>query len=134
EAARKLSSDLGISFRDNQPMINFGLNHTFDEAFEAQKDWIDDLPSWLAHRNDVRDLRMKKGFCEWPWLNMAVEWDGTVKPCCYVYPWKHSFGNILTQDVKAVWNGESYRNARRFIRSGKSPDDGICCFCREHSG
>jgi len=132
--AMRLARELGIGFRDNRPMINFGLLGPFEEAFAAHAGFIEDLPSWLEHRNRVQAERRNNGFCDWPWVNMEVAWDGTVKPCCYVYSIRHGFGNLLRQDFKEIWNGEKYRNARLLIGKGKASDDCLCLFCREHAG
>jgi radical SAM protein with 4Fe4S-binding SPASM domain len=59
--------------------------------------------------------------CFWPWLTIFIDHDGSVYPCDQS---DISYGNLLRQEFKEVWNGELYVETRRFL-SGKA--------CARHS-
>ena len=44
------------------------------------------------------------------WYSMLVRSDGTIAPCCILQ--QKRLGNIFTQSVAEVWNGEAYRRFR----------------------
>ncbi|MGD9101507.1 MAG: radical SAM protein [Anaerolineae bacterium] len=64
--------------------------------------------------------------CDWSWWGTYVTWDGYVTPCCIMcYPEIFNFGNLLQQDMRALWNGPAYCKFRAELRSDAPPS-----FCR----
>lgn len=60
--------------------------------------------------------------CKWPWSSVFISSDGNVVPCCVVSdPKIVSFGNILKEDFKRIWNCSSYKIFRKNIKSNKIP-------------
>lgn len=55
------------------------------------------------------------GFCEWPWAGMTVNPEGSISPCCAMEDQADDFGNAFTEPWGALWNGRSYRTARRHV-------------------
>ncbi|MBM4267902.1 MAG: radical SAM protein [Deltaproteobacteria bacterium] len=56
------------------------------------------------------------GFCEWPWAGMTINPEGSVSPCCAIEDQADDFGNVFAERWSALWNGRSYRTARRHVR------------------
>jgi radical SAM protein with 4Fe4S-binding SPASM domain len=71
--------------------------------------------------------------CDWPWRGAYVSYDGRAMPCCMVStPDRIEFGNMASESVAAVWNGESYEAFRKRLSSDDPPD--ICRSCAVYSG
>lgn len=44
--------------------------------------------------------------CLRAWTTPVITWDGNLLPCCFDKDAGHSFGNIIEQPFKSIWNGE----------------------------
>lgn len=51
--------------------------------------------------------------CRLPWETIAVNWDGTVSPCAVDFNEDHSVGDVNTESLQDIWNGERMRRFRR---------------------
>ena len=72
--------------------------------------------------------------CIRPWLTISVLWDGRVVPCCYDYDGKFILGDLNTQTIEEVWNGEKARQLRRSSINGNYMQNKLCSHCREREG
>ena len=71
--------------------------------------------------------------CAWPWTGAYVSYDGFAMPCCMVAtPDRINFGNMLTEGVLPVWDGEPYRRFRAQLESDTPPE--ICRTCALYTG
>lgn len=68
------------------------------------------------------------------WHMPFVTVDGHVYPCCAQNergdrPWQNAraMGNVLRDGFRAVWAGEGYRQLRKRMRDGQTPE--YCCEC-----
>jgi MoaA/NifB/PqqE/SkfB family radical SAM enzyme len=67
--------------------------------------------------------------CMRPWTLMYISARGSAFPCC-IAPFSTvdlshlSLGNVFTQDLAAIWNGERYQEFRRRLLSAEPPE---CC-------
>lgn len=67
--------------------------------------------------------------CYWPWRAIVVNWNGQIDPCCgknYLQP----FGNILSQSLDEIWNGDEYKSARDWIAGRKEGVSFPAIVCR----
>lgn len=56
--------------------------------------------------------------CFWLWYTMLIDTDGTVYPCLGQQRQKKNYyGNLLTDDLEDIWNGEKYVKMRSFLTS-----------------
>ena len=60
--------------------------------------------------------------CSFPWFSMYITVEGDVKPCCMFSYLDTKFGNLLQEDIHAIWNNEKYQQFRQILRQGKYPD------------
>jgi radical SAM protein with 4Fe4S-binding SPASM domain len=68
--------------------------------------------------------------CDFPWRRMVIAWSGDVVPCCHDYDVKMSLGNVQTESLAQIWNGEKMQALRNeFIRGNVS--NPVCRDC-EH--
>jgi MoaA/NifB/PqqE/SkfB family radical SAM enzyme len=90
----------------------------------ADKIHITELHNWAGTLNRESDVNYP---CYRPWLTFTVLWDGRVSLCCADFDGKTILGNLKTQSIEQVWNGDAYRAARRQHLESGGPD--ICRAC-----
>ena len=73
-----------------------------------------------------------KNWCKRLWLNPAVNWDGTVSPCCFDKDAEYAFANIFVdnQKFKKIWNNEKYKLFRQQIMIDRKSIE-MCANCSE---
>ncbi|MBU0755052.1 MAG: radical SAM protein, partial [Planctomycetes bacterium] len=111
-------------------------------AWISDPDWIPDNDRYSRYKNKAdsasgdkkRDVEIKKPAqvsCHWLWNSIVINWDGSVHPCCSHHDKALGFGNIFEQPFEEVWNGQRYREARRFVRTRETTcDDNVCFACK----
>ena len=72
--------------------------------------------------------------CILPWIHLQVDSDGSVRPCCNANKSIKPIGNILKENVVAVWNNAQYRELREKMISGIEADDCKPCYDSERLG
>jgi len=92
-------------------------------------------PSFNRYNYDGRDYVLKgeiKNWCKRLWLNPAVNWDGSVSPCCFDKDAEYAFGNIYENDTsfKNIWNHENFLLFRKRILTNRKSVD-MCTNCSE---
>jgi radical SAM protein with 4Fe4S-binding SPASM domain len=109
---------------------------TGELIFQNDEQKIDKSKEWLPQneaysRYDYKEKKRKNSdqTCKWLWSNPAVNPDGSISPCCAVYPEKLDFGNVLTDGFDAVWNNEKFVSARRVVAGKESELVTVCNTC-----
>ncbi len=101
-----------------------------EQAFIAQwkaradKIHITDLHNWAGTLHHDADVRFP---CYRAWLTFTVLWDGRVSLCCADFDGRHILGDLKTQSIVEVWNGEAYRATRAAHLDHGGPQ--ICQSC-----
>jgi MoaA/NifB/PqqE/SkfB family radical SAM enzyme len=69
--------------------------------------------------------------CGWHYTSAAINWDGTVAPCCTVYEKEHDFGTLAAGDsYMDVVNNQSFQAVReRFSGRRTNPVAEVCEHC-----
>lgn len=57
--------------------------------------------------------------CAKPFRELSVRWDGSVAVCCNDWRGTYKCGNVVTDGLDAVWNGEAMHAARRMLYHGE---------------
>jgi radical SAM protein with 4Fe4S-binding SPASM domain len=71
--------------------------------------------------------------CDWPWREAYVAYDGQAMPCCMVAtPDRQQLGNMVSDGVAAVWNGDAYQRFRERLASSDPPP--VCAGCAIYRG
>lgn len=71
-----------------------------------------------------------KEACDWPFGKCYVTVDGHVTPCCFLTnPDVESFGNLLQEPLRDIWNSKGYENLRYRIINGDLPQYCKDCQC-----
>jgi len=98
------------------------------------------LPSDKAHwyydveafeQGVLRPKVLPDNSCPWIYYSMAIHVNGDVVPCCRDPKGEEVMGNLLTQNLDEIWNGERYQNFRRRILSDQG-NVGICHLCSSY--
>lgn len=64
---------------------------------------------------DNKDIKLTKRTCFWLYLGCMIRPDGSMYPCCGRDFDRFSYGNILKQELKEIWNNKYYRISRNFF-------------------
>jgi hypothetical protein len=90
----------------------------------ADKIHITELHNWAGTLNRESDVNYP---CYRPWLTFTVLWDGRVSLCCADFDGTTILGDLNTQTIEDVWNGEAYRAVRHEHLESGGPD--VCRAC-----
>lgn len=83
--------------------------------------WYHEEDQTLVNRSHY-----EQQYCEYPWTSMTVMADGSVVPCTQDYDTEMVLGNVRTQTLDEIWNGEKYAEFRRWHVSGQFPEGHKC--------
>jgi len=130
EKAKKIAEELGIKI-DFLYMRTSQLIRRKGEKINEKlvQEWVSD--KFKVSSKESLSTINTKGRCIYPFSHLYVNPEGTTSPCCALYDEKTDFGNILTQNLKELWNNEKYKSARsRFSkRKLKKRVPTICDIC-----
>lgn len=68
--------------------------------------------------------------CSYLFTTMAINSDGEVVACCVDWSRKTKYGNVKTESLSNIWNGEELRNLRLLHLQGKRGENNACANCR----
>jgi radical SAM protein with 4Fe4S-binding SPASM domain len=91
--------------------------------------WFYDEPSFDA--GILRPKALPDNMCPWIYYSMAIHVNGNVVPCCRDPKGEEVMGNIFTQSLDEIWNGERYREFRARIQRDQG-SVGICKLCSSY--
>jgi radical SAM protein with 4Fe4S-binding SPASM domain len=99
---------------------------------ERTADWLPKNENFLMYDLATHKRKIKPRTCNFLWVQAAINWNGSVSPCCALYEEKYDFGNAFSDGFMQVWNNNKYRQARKVVRTKKLVQDRqliACCFC-----
>jgi radical SAM protein with 4Fe4S-binding SPASM domain len=67
--------------------------------------------------------------CPLSFTSMSILWDGRVTMCCHDWEPRDAVGNLSSQTVDEVWNGEKMNHYRHLLWSGRAAESTICRDC-----
>jgi len=96
-------------------------------------------PGMKAEDTDIADLsvtqKKPRRFCDHPFYDVAVRANGDVIMCCYDISGKHVMGNVLNDELLALYQGEAYIALRRaMLRRDASAVPDVCRRCVNFTG
>ncbi len=128
------------------------MQETQDQLDEFRSFWLaagadeviyKDYTSWGNQSGDFLELatvpireslrRQREFPCSYLWESLVIGWDGRVVPCCFDYDAKSTMGDVTTQSLREIWNGDAYRTLRRKELDG-SNDSPLCVGCSQAPG
>jgi radical SAM protein with 4Fe4S-binding SPASM domain len=126
EIFRRTMDEIGI---DEATIVDPCVRTLAQGAFYLPSDerhWYYDPAAFRA--GALRPRLAPKNACNWLYYSMVIHANGDVVPCCRDTKGRHIMGNLLSQDLKDIWNGERYRAFRRKLLADQSGMD-ICRLC-----
>lgn len=88
-------------------------------VFEAQ-----DVP-------DQFDFEFSNSHCIYPWINLLIDNQGTIKPCCM---YKEQIANITKDNIKDVYHSSYMKQLRQKFLQGERPTQCSSCWKNESAG
>lgn len=91
--------------------------------------------NFLRYQFDGKNWVMKgelKNWCKRLWINPAVNWDGTVSPCCFDKDSLHAFPGLFENNASfsQIWKSPGYMTFRRLVMTRRSTI-AMCRNCTE---
>lgn len=128
EQARNRAEEMGVELELCAPYVAV--------AQEAYRDWVSTIPQFNLYApaesgaptgSPPAPQRPPSGACDWLWMSAAINANESVSPCCGIWEERHDFGTIGAGGFRALWNGEPYRAARTFMRTGVPTGLNLVC-------
>jgi radical SAM protein with 4Fe4S-binding SPASM domain len=86
----------------------------------------------------MKSREIPKSLCAVPWLNLSIDVNGMVRPCCkFEQPRMESerkFGNLQVNDLAEIWNSEEMIRLRQDFLEGRRPQECASCWSEESTG
>ncbi len=86
--------------------------------------------------NDQRQLappeRVREVPCKMLWTELTVLWDGAVVPCVNFFERHNVLGDLASQTIAEVWNGEPIQRMRRAHALNDVSSIPVCNTCPRH--
>jgi len=86
-------------------------------------------------------MSQSKTFCVLPWMHLATNASGNFRVCCNSTPGKNFIMNednkpykLYRDELKEVWNSDTYKTIRQQMLDGERPDMCVRCFREEDAG
>ena len=132
----KKKTELIISYIDCENFDEI-VKKKFIEEYSIISDRVDIKPINGWTRSDENDWRMGNSRAEFrepvvcadPFSRLSVNFDGSVSICCV--DWSHGtvVGNLKTESLDNIWNGEKLREFRILHLKGQRSKIGPCSNC-----
>ena len=102
------------------------LQNMFGDMNNVLIDWVSDCR--VESRKKESERIANRNICLNPFLSVSIKADGTVVPCCYDFFSSISLGNINTERLEDIWNGERINELRKSVISFNNEPE-LCKVC-----
>ncbi len=132
DAAKRMAEEIGVELRINKMRTDMGkeIFETARVSVERDSQWIPDDPRYCAFDMEHKEVKEQKSFCDLPWKETVINWNGSVLPCCAVFEDKYAYGDAFKSGFKNVWNGKKYVAARKELLGEENEGGTICHICK----
>lgn len=107
-----------------------------ETRFKSTRKWLPRNERFCIYDLTTGKRKNPPNTCNFLWTQSAINWNGSVSPCCGLYDEKYDFGNAFCTGFKNIWNNDKYRQAREIVRTkkiGKSDFQNVCSNCVKNS-
>jgi MoaA/NifB/PqqE/SkfB family radical SAM enzyme len=124
DLARTLANKMGVDeiwFSPPQVNENVGIFPARDPRYQ----------NGLSRLHGQLQPSENRDACAWHYMMTAINWDGTLSPCCVLYKTADDFGSIGTSGqhpLMDAYNSPSYQSVRSGVTSRKPQDPELVCF------
>lgn len=109
--------------------INYHVKKALEYADKIGVKVAFDGGSFLDYQDE--NINGLHRMCYEPFERMHIEANGSVKPCTNLYC-SDIAGNINEHSLDEIWNGEVFRNYRKFVNTNTPPDACKRCMLNVH--
>ena len=135
EKARQMAKEIGVDhLMFESPYLDEGLYPLSKQDKEAMKSWCSQYPEFNRHdpsHSDYADVSIAKRFrCDWHYISSAINWDGTIAPCCGVFKKEDDFGSLGKEGETSymeVINNRNFRAVRDLYARRTKESTGLVC-------
>lgn len=132
ETVRRMADDLGVdSVTFRAPFLDEGRVPLSDKDRSAVASWAPTLVEFNRYdeSSPAHTVLPPRPRCGWHYMSSAINWDGSVAPCCTVFEKRDDFGQLSGAggDYMSVVNNDSYRAVRDSFAGRESKADGLVC-------
>ncbi|MCJ7760399.1 radical SAM protein [Candidatus Bathyarchaeota archaeon] len=141
QKVRETYSDLGFDSNEliiARPDMGREIFWSDEMRTENLRHWLPNDETFCSYDRITGKRRKSRvvGKCNFLWVQAAINWNGSVSPCCAVYEEKYDFGNAFDNRFMKIWNNQKYRAARQVVRKRGTvaPRENIVCYCCARNG
>ena len=129
---RRMAEDMGVdSVTFRAPFLDEGRVPLSEKDRSAVASWAPTLVEFNRYdeSSPAHTVVPPRPRCGWHYMSSAINWDGTVAPCCTVFEKRDDFGKLSGAggDYMSVVNNDSYRAVRDSFAGRESKADGLVC-------
>jgi len=132
EKAIRMAKEIGVDRLSFEPPFldeqRFPLS---EEDSKAVASWTPTDPNFNRYAGSTtNDDEPVPSRCDWHYISTAINWDGSVAPCCTVFDKKDDFGKLDYEegaDYMANVNNEKFRGVRDLFAGRTSKPLGLIC-------
>ena len=133
--AHEMAGELGVDELHITPMLTDTskvIFQTDEEKIEGSKAWLPEDEKLSRFNYSTKRSVRKNAGCKYLWSMPAINPNGSVSPCCAVFPERCDFGNVFDQGFRKLWNNEKFVAARRAVRGKASDVPTVCVTCAKN--
>lgn len=112
EQAREMARSIGVDYF---------------EVFNATPKLMDLYEECSQFRENPIQLANLKKPCKSLWSSIYIQSNGMAMPCSLAFKNDESFGNLLENKLKTIWNNSNYYNSRKMFKSLSTNDVPLPC-------
>lgn len=95
-----------------------------------KKHWQYDVSAF--EKGELKPNSLPPNECPWIYYSISIHVNGSVVPCCRDPLGVQVMGNLVTESLDEIWNGEKYVKFRKKLHKDQSQLD-ICRLCSAYS-
>lgn len=130
ESFQKTMKDLGV----DKTVVVDPCVRTHEEGLKylpKDKDhWFYDPEAF--DKGNLRPRFLPPNECPWLYYSISIHVNGGVVPCCRDPLGQHVMGNLITDSLESVWNGEKFKAFRKKLHQDQGQID-ICRLCSSYA-
>jgi len=132
KAVKEMAEEIGVELRINKMRTDMGkeIFETARVSIERDGKWIPEDPKYSAFDLKQKRVKKQKSFCNLPWKETVINWNGEVLPCCAVFEDKYSYGDAFRRQFNDVWNNKKYVAARKELLGKENEGGTVCHICK----
>ena len=112
------------TIRELHPSLSSRIKH-YD--YSRKTDWTSRGGTVPVAKKNAR-TEMNEPVCPRPFMQMYITWNGLVAQCCSDYLCRHVMGDLNTQSLEEVWNGERFAEVRNSLLGNRELNE-LCKVC-----